>query len=246
MIPIVDVKHGKHLNKKETAQLIENALQAQDFKGILDELYKSGVNTNDYYVAAAAKFEYVIPEKADEVVFDETLVLKFADKAMITYHRISVPTKLKEVVIGGIRKKIDGQDKFVNLNIFANGLEETEFDYDGQLEKNFAAEFPNEEGYIEGQSLEQVSAQWSWPDGCYPTYKHCGKGCGDNGKYGGGTPKNALDTCCRTHDRCWANFGTNDCQCDCDFIKCANKNNLNSVLVSVINSIFPMADSCKC
>lgn len=45
-------------------------------------------------------------------------------------------------------------------------------------------------------------------------YKHCGAGCGDYGPNGGGTPVNSLDRCCQAHDRCWENFGKDDCECD--------------------------------
>ncbi|MBB4823176.1 hypothetical protein HNO89_000394 [Sporosarcina luteola] len=52
-------------------------------------------------------------------------------------------------------------------------------------------------------------------------YKHCGPDCGDNGSKGGGTPINSLDLCCRTHDRCYANFGMYDCECDKRVVACA-------------------------
>lgn len=51
-------------------------------------------------------------------------------------------------------------------------------------------------------------------------YNHCGKGCGDGGFIGGGTPINKLDECCRAHDRCYDNFGFDDCGCDKEFEKC--------------------------
>lgn len=62
----------------------------------------------------------------------------------------------------------------------------------------------------------------SWYDEfCLPGgYQHCGKQCGETGKYGGGTPINATDVCCRAHDRCWRNFGTNDPCCDKALIDC--------------------------
>lgn len=47
---------------------------------------------------------------------------------------------------------------------------------------------------------------------------HCGKGCGDGMKYGGGTPVDNLDILCRAHDRCWATFGNWDPCCDKNFL----------------------------
>ncbi|MBM7715011.1 hypothetical protein JOC94_001983 [Bacillus thermophilus] len=35
---------------------------------------------------------------------------------------------------------------------------------------------------------------------------------------------NPYDVCCPTHDRYWSSYGTNDCQCNCNFIACAKKN----------------------
>lgn len=58
--------------------------------------------------------------------------------------------------------------------------------------------------------------------GQYLVYKHCGKNCGDGNKYGGGTPINDLDYCCRAHDRCYSNFGFDDCGCDSQLATCAN------------------------
>lgn len=56
---------------------------------------------------------------------------------------------------------------------------------------------------------------------CLAGYKHCGPGCGDGLKYGGGEPTNFLDACCRGHDRCWRNFGNWDPCCDANLVACA-------------------------
>ncbi|MED1107530.1 hypothetical protein [Bacillus paramycoides] len=85
------------------------------------------------------------------------------------------------------------------------------------------------------KGAEEVSneiKEEAWYDGCLVfynsgngknyVYKHCGKGCGDGGSTGGGTPINTLDSCCRTHDRCYNNFGFDDCGCDRDLSRCAD------------------------
>ncbi|MBJ7950107.1 hypothetical protein [Bacillus cereus group sp. N24] len=50
-------------------------------------------------------------------------------------------------------------------------------------------------------------------------YNHCGPGCGD-GMSRGGTPINGVDSCCRSHDRCWSNFGQDDACCDKTLVNC--------------------------
>lgn len=39
----------------------------------------------------------------------------------------------------------------------------------------------------------------------------------------GGTPINSLDICCRSHDRCYKNFGTDDSGCDKELASCENQ-----------------------
>ncbi|MEY2305738.1 hypothetical protein [Bacillus tropicus] len=93
----------------------------------------------------------------------------------------------------------------------------------------FVEELKTQKGAQE--SSDEIKEE-AWYDGCLVFYnsgngktyyyKHCGKECGDNGATGGGTPINTLDSCCRSHDRCYSNFGSNDCGCDRDLSVCAN------------------------
>jgi hypothetical protein len=46
-----------------------------------------------------------------------------------------------------------------------------------------------------------------------------GNWCGP--KYGSGTPKDDLDTCCQTHDNCYGDKGYFNCNCDLDLTRCA-------------------------
>jgi len=64
------------------------------------------------------------------------------------------------------------------------------------------------------QSTRALQKADAWPP--VPIY---GKWCGPN--YGSGDPINDLDTCCQTHDNCYAAKGYFNCNCDLDLTKCA-------------------------
>lgn len=241
MLPIVESIYGQHLKDEVKQTLVENALSSIEVKRMLNVLEDYNTNITDFETSAA-EFEFTLPEKVNSFVHVKYLVLKFSNKAILAYYEISnVDTKV--IVMGGVKKL----NKFIQFNINKNSIEESELDYENELNKDYLIDLPNDPNYKKGQSLENISASWEWRTGCYPGYLHCGSGCGDkDGDRGGGVPVNGLDTCCRTHDRCWANFGTNDCQCDCNLIKCANKNKNSATLVAIINSFFPRKSTCKC
>ncbi|EJV54865.1 hypothetical protein [Bacillus cereus] len=58
---------------------------------------------------------------------------------------------------------------------------------------------------------------------CLNGYKHCGPGCGDGKTFGGGLPRNNIDSCCKAHDRCWDAFGDWNICCDATLINCTLK-----------------------
>lgn len=71
----------------------------------------------------------------------------------------------------------------------------------------------------------EVIEQGSWGNGCVYG-NHCGSGCGDGQKYGGGKTKDATDMCCRNHDICWSRFGAWSPCCDKTLLNClSGKNN---------------------
>ncbi|RFU64473.1 phospholipase [Peribacillus saganii] len=48
----------------------------------------------------------------------------------------------------------------------------------------------------------------------FPGYRWCGPGCS-----GPGAPLNAVDACCKMHDRCLGQ-GVPTCRCDSEFMNC--------------------------
>lgn len=73
-------------------------------------------------------------------------------------------------------------------------------------------------------------------------YRHCGKACGDGSPIGGGTPINPLDSCCRAHDRCYSQFGFDDCGCDQELESCAR----NATTSPGWRSVYMWAGSKSC
>ncbi|WP_343069255.1 Parvovirus coat protein VP1-like protein [Lysinibacillus agricola] len=73
---------------------------------------------------------------------------------------------------------------------------------------------------------------------CYPGYKYCGPGCS-----GPGRPINAVDSCCKLHDECYARYGRSR-YCDEMFQKCLrpqmNANNKMARDAKLFYNIFEM------
>lgn len=241
MLPIVENISGRHLDDNHKSILLEKALMSKEVKKMLSVLEDNGINIEEFKISAA-EFEFILPGKINEFVQVEYLVLKFSNTAVLSYYEINNGGK-KILVMGGVRK----DNKFIQFTTINGEIEESELIYENELNKDYLIDIPNDSTYTKGQSLEKISASWEWVTGCYPGYNHCGSDCGNGaGSRGGGVPVNGLDKCCLTHDRCWANFGKNDCQCDCNLIKCANKNKNSATLVAIINSFFPRKSKCKC
>lgn len=70
------------------------------------------------------------------------------------------------------------------------------------------------------------------PGVCLPGYRWCGPGCS-----GPGQPINAVDACCKQHDKCYSRFGPTK-QCDNIFQNCIrskitfnNKMGRNAIII---------------
>ena len=92
----------------------------------------------------------------------------------------------------------------------------------------------------EDKMEKDLLSEQGWPSSipfCIAVgYKHCGPGCGDGLTYGGGTPFNALDSCCRAHDRCYKNFPNDKSCCDRYLADCAST--INSTWADLIWAYF--------
>lgn len=242
-IPVINLEFGRELSIKEAKSLVEKMKANEEFKKIAAEL--DPFNADEIEVLAANKAEFVA-EGQDRAVFVNRIVVRDGNK-VVSYQESTKDGMTKEVVTAAV---LESKELLTTLMVHAGEVVITPFNHTGEdiQVKDFAEGLPNNENYVEGQSENEIKPAYTWGDGCYPGYKHCGRNCGDNGDYGGGTPINPYDTCCRTHDRCWAAFGTNDCQCDCQLEACAKKNWIYApvALHTILLAYFPVKDSCTC
>lgn len=117
------------------------------------------------------------------------------------------------------------------------------------LDKGFPVLLANglkhDEGFeLQSTKLDEVAEKWV--SFCVPGYKHCGPGCGDNNSWGGGTPVNAIDSCCKAHDRCYSAFGYNDPCCDREVIRCtlANRGVDASIADAIVAAFISNSNRC--
>lgn len=247
MIPNINLSHGRKLNDKEKESLYVELQQSTDFQKVISKVKKFNTLLNQEKVFRSGNiFEFV--DDNNNLIVGTRIVFQIGENSLFLYQKTKSEEIAKVEVMAATKVLTKDETKLVT--IFIDGEEVVEVDglYSNNFNQDFDEGLPDLENYVQGQSLNEVQPQYNWGDGCYPLYKHCGRNCGDKGKYGGGTPKNAYDTCCRTHDRCWENFGVDDCQCDCQFIACAKKNFLvaPAVLHAIVLSYFPRKSGCKC
>lgn len=242
MIPNIQMNHGRKLTDQEANQLFEQVKPKERFQKIGTEISKFKSFDQDYVTIVAANVvEFVNNE--NELIKVKVLVVR-SDDTLIYYQKTDTDITSKEEFIGGALVS----DEFLNFFFEEGVIVKSSSDYDDQLDKDYSEGLPNDPNYQEADALNTVSPMYEWGDGCYPLYRHCGRNCGDNGNWGGGTPINVYDSCCRTHDRCWANFGTNDCGCDCNLLACARRNWAVAPvpLHLAVLAIFPISSSCSC
>lgn len=242
MIPNIQMSHGRKLTNQEANQLFKQVKTKERFQKIVTEISKfKSFDQDDVTIVTANVVEFVNDENA--LIKVKVLVVRSGD-TLVYYQKTATDTTSKEEFIGGA---LVG-DEFLNFFFEEGVIVKSSNDYNHQLDKDYSAGLPNDSTYQEGDALNTVSPMYEWGDGCYPLYNHCGRNCGDTGNWGGGTPRNVYDTCCRTHDRCWANFGTNDCGCDCNLLACARRNwgVAPPALHLAVLAIFPIQSSCNC
>ncbi|MFT8323747.1 MAG: hypothetical protein ABF649_23210, partial [Bacillus sp. (in: firmicutes)] len=221
---------GKFLEIND--QVGKEVKQQEDFKALVEEIKKHipSFSSEELKVSLAYEADSVVRvesktnEIAEDVVSAE--VLEFTNEAknveiiVIAFNMdYGVLTKTKAIIDTGAL-----DNNFKGFEVIDGEVIEI-FSEDGQFVENEKPNLPNNPEYIPGQIME-AKANWSIGTWCLRDkagkfYKHCGPGCGDYNKTGGGTPINKIDECCRAHDRCWRNFGKGDNCCDKEIEICA-------------------------
>jgi len=117
--------------------------------------------------------------------------------------------------------------KLKTVVTFDDGVRIGEYEVSTEESTLYLPDLLKEEVYTNGDP-SLIDAQVSVPciqNGCCTfsgvKYKWCGAGCGS------GTPINALDRCCRTHDYCYGSFKSypDRCACDRNLRSCAANTN---------------------
>lgn len=235
----VYVKRLKELDKEEKEILYKKALQSSDFIKIfreVDDLNDIEPDKNTFKVGNLMELEQ---ENKSNITI-KNIVVEFTKNVVMFYAETSTKNKvLKTDLIVSFKTKTG----LIKTEFVENGEVIYQEDDDvGQLQKKLSEDLTQTKEKNEG-----IQPQ-AWYDGCYPTFNHCGAGCGDFSSKGGGQPKNVYDSCCRAHDRCWHNFGKRDCECDCQLLSCTKRNWLYAPLAlhTIVLGAFPRKSNCNC
>ncbi|WP_037341611.1 hypothetical protein [Salinicoccus luteus] len=204
----------KELSIPKTKELFNEALKQNDTKLLLEELNINIDQTKEK--AYTLQFFY---ENQEDKVF-ETLLIYQNDEKVIEATKDYNDNAFQKIIAHYVDNNPDSK-KIKRVSVKNNQV-------------NVLKELPYDHNYFDffaENQVNDISAQQNWYDGCfvfgdpgtgYHIYKHCGADCGDEGSDGGGVPINPLDSCCRSHDRCYENFGYDDCECDQILGDCAN------------------------
>jgi hypothetical protein len=208
------------LSEKEQQELLNKALTSNDFLKLKEKMESvKAESTHKLSIAEAYKGEVLYE---NTVIPFRTLILNGENFLSRIY--------ILEFNNNGEYLALSGEvvnPELTNVQGFGitNGVEETPYTIP------FNNQLMNQTNILEAFKKQEVEANANWGDGqfCLSTisagrYNHCGPGCGDYGPLGGGTAINAIDSCCRAHDRCWHNFGKWDPCCDKEICDCVRRN----------------------
>ncbi|WIY58990.1 hypothetical protein [Bacillus arachidis] len=222
-----NIENGRYMTPEEVQEALKQAAEQKDFQNFIAEVsIRQPIDVKNLEVKLGYMFD-VLEVTPPVVSIVKSLVLQNKEgnvqlnilafnKAGDTVVNYDFSADYKEegsVKQYTLNKKLEvSQQPTINIAAIENIGQFEEFDNTVPY---------NDPNYTPGESLEKLNTKDMSVDGCLPGgYKHCGKNCGNGGRYGGGTPINGVDTCCRAHDRCYEMFGFDKCSCDNTFGDC--------------------------
>jgi hypothetical protein len=219
------ILNGKYVNiESEKAQLLQQIKTKSEFHLLLEQLEKeTSVTADDFEVVSAYIYDY---QRENQLGTGKRITLQFRNRVQVSYFSAIERNDSIEKFYGRV---VTTNDEYFKIFEVHKGkvLPLATQEYKGQLEKEITQDSKHDPDFKPLST--QIKAQ-AFSTGCLRDedhnrdYNHCGSGCGDGLAEGGGTPINAIDYCCRSHDRCWSNFGKWDRCCDKNFVDCANRN----------------------
>lgn len=214
---------GAYLKGEKLQNFIREAKSNKDFTLVNSKLeVLAGFDIESSRVLVAYHFDELLDN--GDVLQGEFVILQSKDnKINISYNKTKHQGGSTVFVTGNYIVPFEDRG-ILKKYIMINGKEIVVEDkpYKKELEESIQEELEHDPSYEPGEIANAVTAQAGICLYDFPSfYNHCGPDCGDGLTFGGGTPINGLDSCCRTHDRCWKNFGDGDCKCDADIVGCA-------------------------
>lgn len=239
--------NGRTMTQEEAQQFAQNLIKDQKFSEVAASLNAYlDLQSKNYTVTEARMFD---AENFDQ----EPIAIKRAtllyDGASIELYETTNKEKVTRVdVYADIAIEYDGERIMNRFFVTDYGVKYlTTYKEKDAEAKEVQVELNENSDYVPFEEPSEVENLWfkNATKGCYPGYRHCGAGCGDGMKYGGGTPEDNLDTVCRAHDRCWKNFGSWDSCCDKVFIASSKAVSGDKALKDLIVTIFS-SNAAKC
>ena len=216
--------NGKRLTAPNDLQkVVGDLFQKEDFNALLKQLM---VKKNVYSEELAIKLAYIFDSYSpttEQLVSGKMTVIRIKDHLQIIHVEINnedYSETIEDYSVYLINDK--GQLEIYSFDQNLSFIASQALDDTNILDTMLNEEMPHDEHFEPFSTVKSES--WGISFCLAGGYKHCGPGCGDGLSYGGGAPYNAIDTCCRAHDRCWSVFGSGDACCDKILVDCAKKN----------------------
>lgn len=216
--------NGKRLTASSDLQkVVGDLFQKEDFNVLLKQLLaQKKVYSEELAIKLAYIFDSYSPT-TEQLVSGQVTVIRMNDYTQIIHLEINnedYSETIEDYSVYIVNEK--GQLEIYSFNQDLTFIASQELTDASILDTMLKEEMPHDENFEPFSTVKSES--WGISFCLAGGYKHCGPGCGDGLTYGGGTPYNAIDTCCRAHDRCWSVFGNGDACCDKILVDCAKKN----------------------